>query len=89
MTFRGVTDELVVGLDTLIAFLVDPSEPDADGDGDLVVQVVDWYQVHREAVSRETHCQDTFEAAQGQVVELREWAPSWCDRGCSSAHNAG
>ena len=43
MTFRGVTDELVVGLDTLIAFLVDPSGPDADGDGDLVVQVVDWY----------------------------------------------
>ena len=35
MTFRGVTDELVVDLDTLIAFLVDPSEPDADGEAIL------------------------------------------------------
>ena len=72
---------MVVGLDTLSALLVDPSGPDADGDGGLVVQVVDWRQVHREAMSRETHCEDTFEAARGQLVESRGWEPSWWEPG--------
>ena len=80
MTFRGVTDEWWSAWTRSAPSWSIPAGRSGQRWRSCLL-VVDWRRVHREAMSRETHCEDTFEAARGQVVESREWEPSWWEPG--------